>query len=141
MQIEKANKEDIEDIMELNKLFYIDIPEFRWGTLRWVENELDNYFIIKDDNQTYGAICLLLTKDGYCVETIAVQEKYQRKGIGRKLINFAKAYTKNKGQAKLKVESFCEYNADGFYEKCGFTKEQEVSYFQDKPYYKLFIDL
>lgn len=141
MQIQKANKEDLEKIITLNKLFHLDILGFKWDKPEWIETELTNYFIIKEDNQIYGAICLLLTEKECCVETIAVKENNQRSGIGRQLINFAKAYAKNKGKSKLKVESFCEYNADKFYENCGFVKEQEIGYYQSRPYHKFLINL
>lgn len=143
MKVCKASHNHIEDIVNLNRLFHIALPEFRWDTNEWVTEEIqkNNYFIIKDSKKIYGAICIELSDGEGCVEAIAIQKDKQKTGIGRQLIEFAKTYTKKKDGKKLIVESFCEYNADAFYEKCGFTKINEIGYYENKPYYKFFMDL
>lgn len=124
MKISKARSKDSKEIARLNRLFHLDIEGFRWDSRRWVESEINagNYHVIRSDNRVLAAICLNLQhEDGY-IETIAVKKDKQSTGLGKKLIEFAKQESKNSGKSRLRVESFCEYGIDGFYEKCGFSK-------------------
>jgi len=143
MKVIKANHNHIDDIVNLNKLFHIDLQEFRWDTSEWVAEEIqkDNYFIIKDDKRIYGAMCIELLEGKGCIEAVAVRGDQQKTGVGRQLIEFAKTYVKKRGGHKLIVESFGDYHVDAFYEKCGFTKEKEAGYYENKPYYKFFMNL
>ena len=143
MDIVKANNSNIEDILRLNTQIHVDTPLFQGDSLSWVEEQVKNgnYFVVKKDNEISGAICLL-EKDGlFHLETIAVQKDQQRKGIGQQFIDFAKTKAKENGFDRVYVDTYCEYNVDKFYEKCGFRKIPTYAIYRGKPYHRFAINL
>lgn len=143
MVIEKANNSTIEAILTLNTQIHVDTPLFQGDSYDWVEEQVENgnYFVIKENNEICGAICLL-EKDGiFHLETISVQKEQQRKGIGQQFIDFAKTKAKENGFDRVYVDTYCEYNVDKFYEKCGFRKIPTYAKYRGKPYHRFFIDL
>lgn len=137
MQVSKADKMDLEVIVKLNRLFHLDLPEFKWDTPQWVEEEIGNgnYYVIKNKSIVVAAICLkMLEEEGY-IEAIAVQENKQISGFGRRLIEFAIEQSQKQGKSKLSVESFCDYGIEKFYEKCGFTRCPKLGDYKGHPYY------
>jgi len=122
--------------LELNKLFHLDIPGFKWDTREWVIGEIEdnNYFVFEKGGETTGALCINVDDCDAYVEAIAVRGNLHKTGVGRKLISFAKKYAANEGKSKLRVESFCEYGVDGFYEKLGFVSGDETETFEGKSY-------
>ena len=92
MDIVKAKDSNIKDILKLNSQIHVDTPLFQGSSKVWVVEQVKkgNYFVMQDDNEICGAICLL-EKDGhFYLETIAVDERQHGKGIGTQFINFAK---------------------------------------------------
>jgi N-acetylglutamate synthase-like GNAT family acetyltransferase len=131
MLIKKATLNDLDNIVSLNKLFHIDMPNFYWDTKEWVQKEIDNFYVFKIDNQLIGAISLLIDNSEVYIETIAVDRKYQSKGYGKALIKFAKNFTKKNNLNILWVNSFESYNLKKFYLSCGFNMfdtDEEDSY-------------
>lgn len=143
MKIIKANKTDLESIVNLNKQFHLDFPWFKWDTIEWVEETIDNgdYYVMKDNDVVIGSICLKTLYNVCDVETIAVQKDKHKSGVGRELIEFAIEFAKKEGKNKLNVGSFCEYGTKGFYEKCGFITESKLSKYRRHPYYRFSMDI
>jgi N-acetylglutamate synthase-like GNAT family acetyltransferase len=137
MKIIKAGPEHIEDILQLNSLLHLDIPNFHWDTKEYISAAIQNYYIMEEDKKILGAINIRLNKpEKYiAIETLTVSPDAQRKGVGRQLIEFTKEYAKSQNIHKLNVESFCEYDADDFYKKCGFTEDEDFGFFNCHPYY------
>lgn len=136
MQITKANINDLEAIVALNKLFHLDFPEFKWDTPEWVRKEIeDNNYYVARDKSVVASLCLKMKDKEAHIETIAVQQGMQGNGLGRELIEFAKVQSKQEGKSKLSVESFCDYGLVKFYEKCGFTKSPKLGNYKGHPYY------
>jgi len=143
MDIVKADDSNIEDILRLNTQIHVDTPLFQGDSYAWVEEKVKNgnYFVMKRNNEIYGAICLL-EKDGlFHLETIAVQKDRQMQGIGKQFIEFAKTKAKENGFGRLYIDAYCEYNADKFYEKCGFRKIPTYAKYKGKPYHRFTTDL
>lgn len=57
------------------------------------------------------------------LERIAVLPKYQRRGIGRKIVEFLINYSKEKGAAEAVMHA--QIYANDFYIKCGFNPRGE----------------
>lgn len=143
MDIVKADSSDVEDILRLNTQIHVDTPLFQGDSCAWVEAQVKNghYFVVKSDNEIDGAICLL-EKDGFFhLETITVQKDKQGKGVGRQFIYFAKKKAKKDGFDRLYVDTYCEYNVDKFYEKCGFRKIPTFAKYRGKPYHRFVMNL
>ena len=61
------------------------------------------------------------------IDFIAIQQEYQRKGIGKRIINAIELFAKLNCCFLLSVGAFFNkrYSAVGFYEKCGFVVNGE----------------
>lgn len=77
------------------------------------------------DNRVVGSITLLIEpkfihKGGLVghIEDVVVDKRYQGKGIGEKLVNFALEYAKKQGCYKTILD--CSDDVKPFYEKLGF---------------------
>lgn len=143
MRVIRAGEESLGDIIKLNKLFSLDFDWFIWDSQDYVENELRNnaYYVLKDYGRVHGAMCLKMNGDEAFIETIAVDRKKQRNGLGRKLIEFAKEFSQMNGKSKLIVESFCDYDLKDFYQKCGFICDPKKSYYEGYPYFSFSMKL
>jgi len=143
MDIVKASSADVEDILRLNTQIHVDTPLFHGGSSAWIEEQIENgnYFVVKSENEICGALCVLEKNGEFHLETIAVQKGQQEKGIGRTFIDFAKTKAKENGFDRLYVDTYCEYNVDGFYEKCGFRKIPTYAVYKGKPYHRFVVEL
>lgn len=132
-----ANPAQASEIAKLNEQFHLDIPDFRWDTLAWVEEQirLGNYFITADEQGVTGALCLLTHDDAGVIEAMAVRSDLHGTGVGRLLVDEAQAQSIERGLKTLVVESFCAYGVQGFYEKCGFIRAEELQQFHGHDYY------
>src|SRR3972149_10636552 len=142
--VEPAREEDAAEIMNLNTLFHLDIPDFKWDNESWVREQIEqgNYFVLKEDGILTGAIDLQTREDSLSIETIAVRKELQGRGTGRKMIDFAKDQARQNGKPKLTVESFTDYGLESFYKKVGFGKDDPyLGDYQGKPYYRFIMDV
>ncbi len=82
---------------------------------------LGQVFVATFKDQVVGYISLGRSFLALMVDAIIVEQKHQRKGVGRKLIEKAKEYAKSQGFQVLRTDTgtFMEY-AIKFYLACGF---------------------
>lgn len=142
-KITKARKEDAEEIALLNKQFHLDIPNFYWNSKKWVYSEIEkgNFYTLIDNKSILGAIDIEKDKEEYSISTIAVKEDMHGKNLGKRLIEFAKKKAIKEKIPLLTVESFVDYNLEGFYTKCGFTKNDKLGKYKGHNYFKFFMKL
>jgi N-acetylglutamate synthase-like GNAT family acetyltransferase len=143
MEIVRASVQDIEVILSLNQLLNVEAKEFKGNAYDFVKQEVakGNYFVVKDGGTVVAAACISPRDEGVYLETIAISEAYQKKGIGSELIEHAKKVTKDHGFDKLFVDTYCQYSADDFYTKCGFKKIPTMGKYKGKPYHKFLLEL
>lgn len=96
--------------------------------------------VAKQEELIIGGLTIYILEQYYSVKPLAylydlaVLQEYQRKGIGRSLINFARFYCKEQGFEELFVQADkADDYALEFYRSTNPTKEEDVSHF----YYKL----
>ena len=93
-----------------------------------IEKNGTKYFIAMEDNKIisscYLAIISNLTRSGKSngfIENVITDEKYRKKGIGKKIIEMAIEYGKRNNCYKIILQSsFKRKENHVFYEKCGF---------------------
>ena len=143
MDIVQANDSHTEDIVRLNNQIHVDTPLFQGSSLLWVKEQVKsgNYFVMQENKDIYGAVCLLERDGKFHLETIAIEKNRQGKGLGKQFIYFAKTKAKENGFVSLYVDTYCEYNVDHFYEGCGFRKIPTFARFRGKPYHRFTADL
>lgn len=100
-----------------------------------IENK--NLFVLKINNEIAGSIILshepetayhdatwgieAAYKDIIVIHTFVVHPKFMKNGVGRKLMNFAKAYSLEKEMKAIRLDvSIHNTPAIALYEKCGY---------------------
>jgi GNAT superfamily N-acetyltransferase len=101
-----------------------------------IENNKIKYFIAMDKNKIvsscYLAIIPNLTRNGKSngfIENVITDEKYRRRGIGKKLIEMAIEYGKQNNCYKIILQSSYKRKENHiFYEKCGFDGDSKKAF-------------
>ncbi len=142
-KIIKAKIDNVKDIVLLNKQFHLNIPNFYWDTKKWISSEIKkgNYYVLIKDSSILGAMDIEKKKREYHISTIAVKKEMHGKNLGRRLIDFAKKIAIKGKVPLLTICSFVDYNLEGFYTKCGFTKRDKLGDYEGHPYFKFFMRL
>ena len=79
-------------------------------------------FVAKENNEVIGAIAGATFFSEVYIDELVVKENQRGKDIGTKLINAVEEYYKNSGFNNMNTCTN-EFQAPGFYEKCGFELE------------------
>lgn len=95
--------------------------------------ENDRLYVVRNNNLTIGTMTLvpLATEAGYikrtiCIMHVAIIPFWQKKGIGRLMMNFAEKYAFDNGFENVKVNiSLKNIRAIEFYTKLGYKKTKE----------------
>jgi GNAT superfamily N-acetyltransferase len=125
MEIEKATPAHLEEIIRINKAFDIMSPGFMNEYRTQDMIDLGCFYIVKEDDEVVGAMCLTENYDLMTVYTIAVDEGHRRRGVGRALIEFAVDEGKRRGDTTLEVTSNKLFKTKDFYLRCGFALEAD----------------
>ncbi len=130
MTIVQATLDDVIEITEVNKVLDIGwrlVSKFY--SQEWVGEQVSNgrIYIKRRQEDVAGAVCLSIEWGIHrCyIDSIAVRTSFQRQGIGRELVEFAKKYAQNHGCVKMWVATMLKYGVLEFYQKCGFTMADE----------------
>ncbi|MEQ9466904.1 MAG: GNAT family N-acetyltransferase [Ekhidna sp.] len=98
-------------------------------------------FLVKDKDEVLGVLALKLEDDEAEIMNVAVDEKYQGRGIGSMLINHAIQFSKNSKVRKLLIGTAdTSENQLRLYQKLGFTTAGRITNFfidnYDEPIYE-----
>ncbi len=140
MLIRKACLSDVTAIAEIYKFdlgyeTYVDLINDR---IRNLSNQREEVFVAELDNEVVGVIHIekfetLYYKPIANVLSLAVREKYHRKGIGKALMHEAENWTKANGLDEIRLESACHRKeAHEFYRAIGFDGEKNQIRFLKK---------
>ena len=142
MHLRKAEEKDKKDIFEIINIMRLDVPDFVWADIDFIDKQIKKgeYFLAEVEGKVVGVISLRQRRKKMYIETLAVPEKYRRRGIGAQLIEFAKKFAREKNLKILCACSFLEYNAKDFYFKqgfslsknCGAYNSHKFNYFETK---------
>lgn len=123
IQLRKAQDADKHSIVDIIKALHLDIPNFVWNNLEFVQKQIQNgeYVVAEMEGKIAGIMSLRQRKKTIHIETLAVAGEHRLKKIGTQLVDFAKSFTKEKGLADLCACSFFEYKIGDFYTRQGFS--------------------
>lgn len=133
MQIRLMTINDYEDVYKLwlscNGMGLNNLDDSKSGIEKFLKRNPNICFVAVDDDKIIGSI--LTGNDGrrgYIYHT-AVAPDYQRKGIGKKLVNTAVNALKDEDINKVALVVF-EKNSFGneFWERIGFSKRNDLVY-------------
>lgn len=92
-------------------------------------NENNQIYVIEKNNQIIGSITLIIENKiihnfgKVChIEDVVIDKNTRGLGLGRKLLDFAKEYSKKNNCYKIILN--CSEKNIRFYEKCGFEKKE-----------------
>jgi ribosomal protein S18 acetylase RimI-like enzyme len=137
LEIKELERKDIPRIIEI---FYSLSEDFNpLGISRLVEElenfflspnkPMQNYFVYYWDTEPVGLIGYKRLCPGSVEITwLAVKREFQRRGIGKRLVEYTENYVKSVLKDEILVVNTMK--AGGFYEKCGFEpiNEEKMSY-------------
>lgn len=143
MDIRQAKLEDIEKISEIVQVLQLDIPEFVWTSREYVKKQVEKgeYFFGCEDGVPVGALSLRERNGILYIETLAVAKDAQLRGIGSKLVDFAKEFAKKKGFKKMRTTSFYEYGVKDYWLKQDFRLLEEPEEYGGHEFYRFELDL
>lgn len=91
----------------------------------FIEKNPELSVLIEIDGQIVGtAVGSFDGRRGY-IQKLVVKKDFQRKGIGKKLIDEVMKRLKSLGVVYVPIN--CEIENEAFYEKCGFAKTKQIT--------------
>lgn len=132
MIIEKLQKEDIPELLELYKMlvsFENTLEKSQDIYEEILKDENYSVFVVKENNQLIGSAMAICCKSLACegknflvIEDVIVKEGLRGRGVGRKLFEYIDEYAiKNNCMYSILVSSDYRKGAHAFYEKMGFA--------------------
>ena len=136
MKIKQLNKNYLKELVKLDNLAFRpltkklgrhsakDAREYFIFTFK--KGKLFGYFI---NDKLVGCAGMVIEKKQKCaeIEHVLVNPKYQERGIGKELMNFAEAKAKKQGIKNLRLHVRCKNRrAFNFYKKCGFNEHAYI---------------
>jgi GNAT superfamily N-acetyltransferase len=136
----EANRADLPQILELYQQlnpshvdFSIEKANEAWDK---IESSNTKYFVAKDDGRIiascYISIIPNLTFNGKSIgylENVITDEKYRRRGIGKKIIEMAVQYAKENNCYKVVLQSgIGRSDAHAFYKAIGFNGDSKKAF-------------
>lgn len=119
--IEEYNDKDREALLNI---FRLNVPgyfaaEEEEDLIMFLDNYADNFYVCKEESKLIGCGGHNMKDDLGILSWYIVHPHYQKKGVGRQLVDYNIAELKRKGYKKIRVRT--SQFTDKFYEKFGFT--------------------
>jgi len=138
IKIRKAEKKDLKKIAEIFRIEYAKYPyNEKWGmkgALDKIKEYFKNcsFFIAEIDSKIVGFI-IANTYDWYdgirgLISEIVISKEYQRKGIGKKLMNSIEDYFKKKHVKEMLLYAHTNSKSINFYKKLNYKKEGYIPF-------------
>ncbi len=143
MIIRLANYSDIKAIKKIADLLFVEMPDFIWNTEDFIKKQVEKgeYYVYEDEDRIIGIISLRERNGMLYIETLAVSKDIQSKGIGSKLVDFAKKFALENGFKIMRTTSFYEYGVKDFWIKHGFRLLDEAGEYGGHKFYRFQFDL
>ena len=138
MKIRKATKKDFKEIFSMIKEEYLKHYKEKWTeknslkTLNYY-GMIGKIFVIEIGGEVAGFVILreeyYNNRKSVMVEELVVRGDIQRKGIGRKLMNFVEEYCKNNKVKYIWLITGKKVDAFKFYKELGYKYGEDTAYF------------
>lgn len=137
MQLRNIEKKDIQAVFDLDSKFFAGPDKLDWGwTIEYVQfleqYHKETFLVAVENNKVIGFQIAKapISADKPTVgwlETLAVDEKYQKKGIGTALLEKAMTILREKGMKTVRLTSWeTKEHLTKFYEKKGFKEKDKL---------------
>jgi N-acetylglutamate synthase-like GNAT family acetyltransferase len=123
MKIRKASMADARAIQKVVSVLKLsDITWSDWHTMVVIRKAINDgaYYVAEVDGTIVGAMSLVRHRNMVEIGTLAVKRSCHGKGIGRKLVQFARFIGKRFSAKWITVSSLVAFGAKPFYLNVGF---------------------
>jgi len=141
MKIRNAKKKDLKEIVRIFITGSKKPPYLQKWTKKSATDDLKPFLKKKElwvavlNEKIIGFILVGISssnkKIAY-IDELWVTENYQRKGIGKSLLEFIEKYHKKKGVDKIRFTSYRKSKASGFYKKLNYEESKECILMEKK---------
>jgi GNAT superfamily N-acetyltransferase len=120
MRIRIAQDRHIDEVVRLNGTLAVWEP-FEWDSPSWIKRivHIGNCYVATEASEVLGAACINRKGRDIMLSTFVVDETARGRGVGSRLFGAVKRLALDEGRAGIFVTSYVEYEAKGFYERCG----------------------
>jgi GNAT superfamily N-acetyltransferase len=128
-------------IIENNKKDFLDLLLLADEQENMIDKYLDRGTLFALYDNGLKSICVVTDESNgiYEIQNLATYEQFQRKGLGRHLVNYVCNYYKDKGTTMIVGTGDVPFTVS-FYERCGFSLSHRLeNYFlehYDKPMFE-----
>jgi len=125
-QIRWARRRDASSIYQITRQA-AKREELADRTYKAVEEHIESYFMYEIDGDILGCACLIEYPEEniYEIASVYVKPSQAKRGIGKKLVQFAEQETRNRGAKTLMALSTQAYTF--FTQICGFTESTDAA--------------
>lgn len=134
IEIKRANFNDLQDILKIQKnAFQYEAQIYQRNDLPALKQNLESiqtdfqkydYYKATCKNELAGAVRSKTLNSSCVIERLMVSPKFQKKGVGRKLMDFVESNQQNIEKFEL-ITGRKSLNNIQFYEKRGYKKIEE----------------
>ncbi|MEP7075044.1 MAG: GNAT family N-acetyltransferase [Acidobacteriota bacterium] len=118
--LRQATDDEIESLIPILVLADNSVSAIRWS----LENLSDTVYAVEEDGKTVAAVSVRWNSDPCEIVELAVAEEFQRRGIGRFLVETLTAEARKKAKEKLFVGTANSSIGNiTFYQRCGFRMD------------------
>ena len=115
---EGATKEVIENIEHL-----ADSWHEKYETSKGVQYGFKKFYLTAEENgEIIGILIGYTAFSAICVDNLVIHEKFRERGIGGKLLRELEKHFEGQNYSNISLVTN-EFQAPGFYEKCGYSLE------------------
>jgi len=142
MKIRKAKKGDLKEIGKLMKREFSKPPFNERDSMKNVLKSLNFYFKIGEifvavsTEEIIGVIIVKFEQywEGkvLLIEDLAVDRKFQNKGIGKELMKFVEDYAKKKNARFIFFKTHEKSKSINFYKRLGYKKDKNIIFMGKK---------
>ncbi len=140
MKIRKAKKEDFKDIAKIlikesSKKPYDDKYDLKSALKEIRDLSKKDLYVYEDEKEIVGFIASSITledkKKAY-VDELWLKPKFQKRGIGKKLMNLVENKYKKKGVKKIRLATRRKAGAFKFYKKLKYKERKDFVFMEKK---------
>lgn len=102
IKIKKANKKEMQESLNI----LLDLKEwFTKEAIKKARSQFKKNLIVAKDKEVLGFINYKINKKSISILWMGIKRNYQRRGIGRKLLEFLEKIAREKKKNKIRVET------------------------------------
>ena len=133
------SKEELAECLHIRRMSFIiekNIPEsIEVDSLDTFPSPISHFLLLDDDKPISTFRASEIDSETIKLQRICTLKNFRGKGYGRRSMEFAASYFREKGYKRLYLHS--QEDSVGFYERCGFSVISDMFLEADIPHYEM----